>query len=199
MHTQRWNKTWQNKKRRNSVPRYFILIDKYEHALVNWNEQVQNLIAILSLTHSLCVSLLYRSWPWFTSTVTNVWTRPARRTVRCPVSETAHTRAPNSGYSAMSHYQRSSDQTLHTRKYTHSHTRRPRRRNQGKGQCFLKLGTRKRKTSREGIQEDIRTAWTALPLPQIRGRSMFDPPQSETHGDDGCCFLFAFFVFSKRF
>lgn len=131
-------------------------------------------------THNLCVSPPCRSWPWSTSTVTSVWTRPARRTARCPASETAHTRAPNSGYSATSHCQKSSDHSPFTHKHTHSHTQRPRVSNQGNGQCLLQLGTRKVKTSHEGILEERRMIWTVLPLPEIRGRSVFDPPQSET-------------------
>lgn len=74
-----------------------------------------------SLLHTACVCVLCRSWRWSTSTVTSAWTRPARRTARCPASETAHTRAPNSGYSATSHYRRSSDRTLHTHRHTHWH------------------------------------------------------------------------------
>lgn len=142
--------------------------------------QITSLICIPTYAHSLSVCLRRRSWPWSTSTVTSVWTRPARRTARCPVSETAHTHAPNSGYSAMSHYQRASDHTPHTCKHTHPHTQRPRVSNQGNGQCLLKLGTRKGKTSHKGIWEERRTDWTVLPLPEIRGRSVVDPPQSET-------------------
>ncbi len=65
---------------------------------------------------------------------------------------------------------------------THLHTQRPRVSNQGNGQCLLKLGTRKGKTSHEWIREERRTDWTVLPLPEIRGRSVYDPPQSETQG-----------------
>lgn len=105
----------------------------------NWtNEEpcIQTHEYAFTHTHSLCVSLPCRSWPWSTSTVTSVWTRPARRTARCPASKTAHTHAPNSGYSATSHYQKPSDHTLHTHKRTHSHTPRPRASNQGNRRVY---------------------------------------------------------------
>lgn len=89
-------------------------------------------IIIKPLTRCFSVFPLRRSWLWSTWTVTSVWIKPVRRTARCPASETAHTHARNSGFSATSHFQRSSDHTLHT----HSHTQRPRVTNQGNGHVY---------------------------------------------------------------
>lgn len=62
--------------------------------------------------------------------------------------------------------------------------------------CFFKSGTRKGKTSHEGIQENRRTEWTVLPLPQIRGEECVWPERLPL-GDGGCCFPFASVVFKE--
>lgn len=151
-------------------------------------------------THTLSVSLPSRSWPWSTSTVTSVWTRPARRTAKCPASETAHTHAPNSGYSATSHYQRSSDHTPHTSKHTHSHTHSgPERAIGGTESVCYNWARGKERLPMRGFGKRGRTYWTVLPLPEIRGRSVFDTRKdslSETMAD---VFVFIGLLFLKRF
>lgn len=174
---------------------------------MNSSEPVKSLICVPSHTHSLTLtlshSLLCRSWPWSTSTVTSVWTRPARRTARCPASETAHTHAPNSGYSATSHYQRSSDHTPHTHKHTHSHTQRPRVSNRGNRLFIKNWAPGKERLPMKGMRDERRWDWTVLPLPEIRGRRVFDPPRSEqrrrTLSRRTWLLLYVCFLFLKRF
>lgn len=69
--------------------------------------------------------------------------------------------------------------SAHSPTHTLTHTAAQRKQ---PGEQTCSLGTRKEKTSHEGIREERRPDWTVPPPPEIRGRSVFDPPQSEERG-----------------